>query len=107
MDLQDVYRVLDLSPDEAAPLIREAGIPGDRERLAVTDLVRMDTALERICHKLAGRDWRRADGADRQQHGVDEISPYDLFHRKTGERRNLKTFGQLLRWAESEYGWKA
>ena len=105
--LQEVLTVLDISPGEAEPLMREAKIPADRPELATHDLVRVDVAVERICHKMAGRDWRRADGADRQQYGSEEVGAYDLFHRKTGQRQSLQTFGQLLRWAEAEYGWKA
>ena len=107
MKLAEILEILDISPGEAESLIREAKIPTTREELTVPELVRIDIALERTCYKLAGRDWRRADGADRQQFGTTEIGDFDLFHRKTGQHQSLASFGQLLRWSEAEYGWRA
>ncbi|MBS2036866.1 hypothetical protein JST97_17880 [bacterium] len=107
MALEEVLRLLDINQKEAEDLFREAKIPASHEQFSAPDLARLDIALERVCHKLAGRDWRRADGADRQEFGSSEISDYELFHRKTGQRQVLKTFGELLRWAEGEYGWRS
>lgn len=106
MTLEQVLQILDISAHEAEPFMRDWKIPVGRETLAVSDLTRVNTAVERICHQLAGRDWRRADGADREK-SLTEVGPYDLFHRKSGLHQALKTFGQLLRWSESEYGWKS
>ena len=106
MAFQSVVAELDLEPAEVEMLMREAKIPAGKEVLTPPELARVDIAVERVCHRLAGREWRRADGADREQLDASQLGAFDLFHRRTGERLNLKTFGQLLRWAESEYGWK-
>ncbi len=103
MTLSELLGSLDISPSEAETLLREAKIPPGREELTAPDLARVDTALARICSRLPGKDYRRADGADRA--GSAEVGSYDLFHRKTGEHLALKTFGELLRWSESTYGW--
>lgn len=104
---EDILKKLDINQAEAEDLFREAKIPAGLEQFGAPELARLDIALERVCHKLAGRDWRRADGADRLEFGSTEISEYELFHRKTGQRQVLNTFGELLRWAEGEYGWRA
>ena len=103
---QEVLNSLDLSEKEAESLFRDAKLPADKEQFTVPELTRLDLALARAVHTLVGRDWRRADGADRESSAGDAGS-FDLFHRKTGQRQPLATFGELLRWSESEYGWKS
>lgn len=104
MALSDVLSELDLSLEEAESLLREAKITRRSEDLTAPDLARIDVALQRLTSRLAGRDYRSPDGADRQQ--ATEIGPFDLFHRQTGQHIVLKSFGDLVRWSESEYGWK-
>lgn len=107
LERNELLTILDTDEGEAESLLREARIPAERERLTSPDLLRLEAAIERFCHRLVGRDWRRADGADRETVAPTELGRFDLFHRKSQQHKSLETFGQLLRWAETEYGWKA
>lgn len=106
MTKAEVLKTLDLSPSEAESLFREAKTPPEKEELTVAELTRLDVVIPRMVHVLVGRDWRRADGADREANAQNGAGSFDIFHRKTGQRQALATFGDLLRWSESEYGWK-
>lgn len=105
MTKTEVLKTLDLSESEAESLFREAKTPAEKEELTVAELTRLDVVIPRMVHVLVGRDYRRADGADREAAGQGAGS-FDIFHKKTGQRQALATFGELLRWSESEYGWK-
>lgn len=106
MTKAEVLKTLDLSESEAESLFREAKTPAEKEELTVAELTRLDVVIPRMVHVLVGRDWRRADGADREANDQNGGGNFDIFHRKTGQRQPLATFGDLLRWSESEYGWK-
>ena len=103
---EEVLKVLDLNESEAESLFRDAKLPADKEEFTIAELTRLDVVIPRMVHVLVGRDWRRADGADREANAQNGPGSFDIFHRKTGQRQPLATFGELLRWSESEYGWQ-
>ena len=106
MPVEEVLRILDVSREEAAILFREAKTPADKPELTVAEIARIEQALPRLASALAGRDWRRADGADRGENNENSVGRFDVFHKTTGEHKPMATFGDLVRWSESEYGWK-
>lgn len=96
---------LGLSPEESLRVIWDSKPVLDKPLWTCEQLTRLEDILSKLVTQFAGRDWRRADGADRGQDNPDNLGPYDLFHRRTGECRKLGTFGDLFRWSEGEYGW--
>lgn len=101
VELESVLAEIGLTPAEAAPLLWEARIAQDITQLDQVAANRLQEVISRRATQLAGRDWRRADGAD----GAG-LGKYDLFHKRSGQHQRLETFGDLLRWSEQEYGWR-
>ena len=107
MKLDEMLLQLGLAPEEAVHLMQEAKTPNELLELNSVQLNRIDQTVGRMVGNLAGQDWRRADGADRGPDNVNQIGPFDVFNKKTGEHRKFETFGDLLRRSLAEYGWKS
>ncbi len=107
MKLEEMLEQLGLTSEEAVHLLQEAKTPNELLELNTVQLNRIDQTVSRMVGNLAGQDWRRADGADRGPENVNQIGPYDVFNKKSGEHRKFGTFGDLLRWSLAEYGWKS
>lgn len=103
--LEETLADLGLSPQEAHSLLWSARIPSDRVSLEAHEVKRLEQSVSALAARLIGRDWRRADGADRSA-SPEPLGQYDLFHKQTGQHLPLQTFGDLLRWSEAEYGWQ-
>ena len=105
LSYEEVLEQLGLSPEESGRVLWDSKPILDRTHWTSEQLVRLEDVLSKIVTRMAGRDWRRADGADRGPDNPDKLGPYDLFHRRTQELRRFACFGDLFRWSEAEYGW--
>lgn len=105
LSYEEVLEKLGLSPEESRRVIWDSKPILDKTVWTSDQLTRLEDVLSKIVTRMAGRDWRRADAADRGQDNPEKLGPYDLFHRRTEELRRFSSFGDLFRWSESEYGW--
>lgn len=105
LSFEALIEQLGLSPEESRRVTWDSKPILDKTVWNSDQLNRLEDMLSKLVTRFAGRDWRRADAADRGTDNPNNLGPYDLFHRRTGELRKFATFGDLWRWSESEYGW--